>query len=343
MFEAVFYETMEDGRLHCLLCPHSCLIAEGKAGLCGTRENHNGQLFARNYSQISSLSMDPVEKKPLYHYFPGHDILSVGTLGCNLHCRFCQNHPISQYYRHHNDTTTQQISPAELSKIVEDHQSFGVAYTYSEPIVWYEYVMDCSRLMHSRGIKNVLVTNGFIQPTPLRELLPTIDAMNIDLKAFTDQNYRALGGIKENILETIRICHQAGVHIELTTLVVTGFNDKLSELEALFKWVAELDPSIPLHLSRYHPSFQYTAPSTSAELMVSLVEKAREYLSYVYLGNMPGSQDSICPECGTTLISREYYHTHILALKPTDKGVCCTHCGKTVNFTLPPGTVHAGH
>lgn len=343
MYEAQFYETRPDGRVQCQLCPHNCILGQQQAGVCGVRENREGRLYTRNYGQISALSMDPIEKKPLFHYYPGRSILSAGTLGCNMRCRFCQNHTISQYYHSQLPISTQFMSPLELLDAARNNASFGIAYTYSEPVVWYEFILDTARLAREAGIKNILVTNGFIQPAPLAELLEVTDALNIDLKAFDSARYRSLGGRLETVQETIRTCHEAGIPVEVTTLVVTGFNDSRAEMDRLFNWLAVIDPAIPLHLTRYHPSFQYTAPSTDPDLLTEHLTRARSLLQYVYLGNMPGEQDSFCPVCSSRLISREGYHTRITGLSRQGRSARCTHCSAVLPFILGPEVVNDSH
>ncbi len=334
MHKAHFSQTMDDGRIACNLCPQACIIARDKSGLCGTRRNLDNKLYAINYGQISGLSMDPIEKKPLYHYYPGKQILSAGTLGCNLHCRFCQNYHISQYYRQNQELSLQEMTPRELVDEAIRQESLGIAYTYSEPVVWYEYIIDTGRIAHSMELKNVLVSNGFINPGPLRDLLPFIDAANIDLKAFSEEHYRALGGSLEVIKENIRRIYESGTHLELTTLVVTGFNDKRPELEELFSWIADLDKNIPLHLSRYFPSFRSTAPATDPRLMEEMTTLGRSYLHYIYPGNISGDQDSRCPSCGSTLVERKLYHTSIAALVRQGESCTCQNCQAPVPFIL---------
>jgi len=269
------------------------------------------------------MSIDPIEKKPLYHFMPGAGILSVGTYGCNLSCKFCQNWEISQREAGHRELT-----PGELVRLAESTQgqSVGVAYTYSEPLVWYEFVYDCARLVRERGLVNVLVTNGYINPEPFRELLPYIDAVNIDLKAFSHEFYKSVcGGDLEPVLRSIRQAYESGCHVELTTLVVPGLNDSGEEIDSLATWMAELSPDIPLHVSRYFPNYRMTAPPTPISILQACAEAARTRLHYVYVGNaaVPGGSDTVCPSCGTTVIRRHGYDRVEVLLS----GSSCPECG----------------
>jgi pyruvate formate lyase activating enzyme len=276
------------------------------------------------------MSIDPIEKKPLYHFMPGAGILSVGTYGCNLSCKFCQNWEISQREAGHR-----QLTPEELARLAESTrgQSVGVAYTYSEPLVWYEFVYDCARLIHERGLVNVLVTNGYISPEPFRELLPHIDAVNIDLKAFSSEFYRSVcGGDLEPVLCSIRQAYESGRHVELTTLVVPGLNDSREEMDSLASWIAGLSPDIPLHVSRYFPSYRMTAPPTPMPTLQACVEAAHARLRYVYVGNatVPGGSDTVCPSCGTTVIRRHGYDRVEVLLS----GSSCPECGAGIPVRL---------
>jgi len=276
------------------------------------------------------MSIDPIEKKPLYHFMPGAGILSVGTYGCNLSCKFCQNWEISQREAGHR-----QLTPEELARLAESTrgQSVGVAYTYSEPLVWYEFVHDCVGLIHERGLVNVLVTNGYINREPFGELLPYIDAVNIDLKAFSSEFYKSVcGGDLEPVLRSIRQAYESGCHVELTTLVVPSLNDSGEEMDSLATWIAALSPDIPLHVSRYFPSYRMTAPPTPMPALQACVEAARTRLHYVYVGNatVPGGSDTVCPSCGTTVIRRHGYDRVEVLLS----GSSCPECGSGIPVRL---------
>ena len=270
----------------CQACIHHCSLEPGQTGLCRARKNENGRIICGNYGQVTSLALDPIEKKPLRRFRPGSLILSVGSFGCNLRCPFCQNHEISMAGE--TDMQTVELSPEQLaSKAAElrTRGNIGVAYTYNEPLIGYEYVRDCAALVHERGMVNVLVTNGTIEEAPWRELLPLIDAANIDLKGFTPEWYRRLDGDLETVKRTISLAAKQ-CHVEVTTLLIPGENDSAEEIRELAQWLASISPEIPLHLSRFFPRYQMTdRPPTPVEQVYRLAEAAQEYLSHVYTGN----------------------------------------------------------
>lgn len=329
MREAEFYRKAGDDKVQCLLCPHECLLSAGQRGLCRARKNIAGRLYTLNYGRVSSLGIDPIEKKPLYHFYPGRQIFSVGTFGCNFRCQFCQNWEISQ-----GEPATEELSPERLVAMAlrarEESGSVGIAYTYSEPVVWYEFVYDCAKLAHEKGLKNVLVTNGSIQEEPLEKLLPYIDAMNIDVKAFTPDYYRRVcRGELEPVLRTVERAY-GRCHIELTTLLVPGMNDSDEELEALVDWVASLSRDVPLHFSRYFPRYQMELPPTPLQTLVRAWELARQKLRYVYIGNAwelgERYDNTYCPGCGSLLIRRSGYFVLLSGLE----GRRCKECGTDI-------------
>lgn len=336
MREAEFYRTAGDNKVQCLLCPHECLLSVGQKGLCRARENIAGKLYTLNYGRISSLGIDPIEKKPLYHFYPGKQIFSVGTFGCNFRCQFCQNWEISQ-----GEPATEELSPERLVAMAlrasEESGSVGIAYTYSEPVVWYEFVYDCAKLAHEKGLKNVLVTNGSIQEEPLQRLLPYIDAMNIDVKAFSSDYYqRVCRGELEPVLRAVeRACRSC--HIELTTLLVPGMNDSDEELEALVDWVASLGKEVPLHFSRYFPRYRMELPPTPLKTLVRAWELARRKLNYVYIGNAwelgERFDNTYCPNCGCLLVQRSGYSVMLSGLE----GRKCKGCGAEIAIVVDAG------
>lgn len=271
--------------MNCTLCFHHCNIPEGKTGLCRARTNQNGAIVCSNYGKLSSIALDPIEKKPLARFHPGSSILSVGSYGCNLRCPFCQNHEIAMA---ECTSETIYVSPDTLVRKALELVSLGnigLAFTYNEPLISYEYVRDCSTLARENGLKTVLVTNGTICREPLLELLPLIDAMNIDLKGFTHEYYAWLGGDLNTVMETISLSHER-CHVEITTLVVPGKNDSDEEMESLSSWLASLDPTIPLHISRFFPRYKMLDSSpTPVSTVYRLCEIARRHLRYVYEGN----------------------------------------------------------
>jgi pyruvate formate lyase activating enzyme len=322
MKEAKYYTT-EGTVVRCLLCPHNCVLAEGRVGICSGRKNLGGKLYATNYGETVSIGMDPIEKKPLFHFYPGSSILSVAPNGCNLRCPFCQNWQISQ-----GRCETQFISPSRLLELAVEQKSLGVAYTYSEPLIWFEYLLDSGGLLHEQGLKNVLVTNGLINEEPLDELIPIIDAANIDLKAMDEDFYREVKGDLKTVLATTGRVKDHW-HIELTNLVIPTKNDSLEALSYLIDFIAELDDEIPLHFSRYFPHYKYDIPPTPESTLRDAWELARKKLKYVYVGNisMEGAQDTRCPECSELLIRRSYFATEIVGLT----GCNCRKCGYGIN------------
>lgn len=319
--EALFYSA-EDGALRCALCPHACRIAPGQTGLCHARRNENGVLRTRNYGQCTALALDPVEKKPLYHFYPGRKILSVGSWGCNFRCAFCQNWEISQGW----EVAAQYLSPEALQDAAQGAgaETIGVAFTYAEPSVWYEYVLETAQLIKAAGFKTVLVTNGFLSLPALKHLLPWIDAWNIDVKAFDEAFYRKLcGGALCDVLTVEQVASRA--HLEVTTLVLPDLNDSEMEIDALARWLASLDANIPLHLSRYFPRYKLQLPPTPVERLRRLYEVARTHLSYVYLGNVTGAENNtVCPRCSAVVIDRSRGETRLLA------DGSCAFCGERI-------------
>lgn len=330
MYEALFYEKKEDNRVQCRLCPKICTIKEGKAGFCRVRQNREGTLYATNYGKISSYGFDPIEKKPLYHFYPGSYILSLGTVGCNLRCGFCQNWKIA-----HGNPVTEDFSPVRVLETARKRTgrgslNVGVAYTYSEPFMWYEFVWDTARLIKEAGLKNVLVTNGYVSETPLRQILPYIDAMNVDVKGFTDEYYRRnCVGHLEPVMRTVEIARRE-CHVELTTLLVTGLNDSSAEIEQLVDWIASLDPDIPMHFSRYSPNYQMSLPPTPLASLEQAREIAQKKLTYVYIGNAPelDAGGTRCPRCGRTVLERLGYITRATGLD----GKNCRYCGRGIRL-----------
>lgn len=272
--------------MRCGVCPRACEIKEGGLGFCGARTTREGRVVPESYGVVTAMALDPIEKKPLRRFFPGSRILSVGSYGCNFRCPFCQNYGISMAKA---PVPATRMAPEELADRAESLRpdvNIGLAYTYNEPLVAYEFVRDCAAAIRARGMKNVAVTNGYINPEPLSELLPLIDAWNIDLKSFSPEFYRWIGGELEPVKETIRRA-AAVAHVEVTTLVIPGKNDGVTEMRALSRWLASVDPAIPLHISRFFPRYQLTdRGATPASTIHELTEVAREALLYVYPGNL---------------------------------------------------------
>jgi pyruvate formate lyase activating enzyme len=281
--KAMFYKKLED-KVHCYLCPHNCIIENGHFGKCQVRQHVDGELYNMNYGEITSISLDPIEKKPLHYYKPSTYILSVGSFGCNFTCGFCQNYTISQHRPPSKFFSSEEL----VDTILNTEDNIGIAFTYNEPSIWYEYVYDTAKLLKQRDRNQsvVLISNGYISKEPLEELLPYIDAMNIDLKGFTNRYYSDIcGGSLKPVLDTIEIAAKA-CHVEITTLLVTGENDNLDEVEGIAKFLGEIDRDIPLHLSRYFPRYKMDNPPTDVDFMFKAEETAKKYLNRVGLGNI---------------------------------------------------------
>lgn len=283
MKEALYYENLDNGRVKCHLCPYECVISDGNRGACRVRINKSGTLYSEVYGKTTSIALDPVEKKPLYHYHPGEHILSLGTKGCNLHCDFCQNWHISQEI----NAPIKDITSQEIIDKAKSLKSFGIAYTYNEPFIWYEFVLDTARLAKTAGLENVLVTNGFVNIEPLNEILPFIGAMNIDLKSFDDKFYtKVCGGRLKPILDVIKISAKS-CHVELTNLIIPTLNDSEDSIRKMTDWIYDnTGADTPLHLSRYFPGYNMDLPPTPIKTLEKAAAIAREKLKYVYIGNV---------------------------------------------------------
>ncbi len=335
MQEARFYKTGAGRKVTCSLCPHSCTISEGGQGKCGVRINEEGRLWSSAYGYPVSMSADPIEKKPLYHFFPGRDIFSVGTMGCNFRCTFCQNYTISQAAVS-GTPALEYTTPAEVAaKAYGMPGNAGIAYTYNEPVVWYEFMYDIAVLARDRGMKNVVVSNGYVNSRPLDELLEVADAFNIDLKSFSDDFYRDVaGGMLAPVKKTLRAIRRRGLHLEITHLVVTGLNDNEESFREMTGWIAgELGADTVLHISRYFPSWHYDAPPTPLPLMERFYGIAAESLHYVYTGNMApveGNGDTRCAGCSKVVINRTGYRA---SPEGIDEHGNCRRCGAGVAIT----------
>ncbi len=324
--EARYWEALEGRKVRCKLCPRECLIAPGQRGFCRVRTNEGGILYTTGYGEVVSVAMDPIEKKPLYHFYPGMNILSLGPNGCNLACIFCQNWQISQ-----TDVPTHYIPPRELVNLAFRHGSMGIAFTYSEPLIWFEYIIDVARIGRPRGIYTVLVTNGVINPRPLEDLLVWIDAMNVDLKSMNPDFYKKLcrGSYLETTLHTIKRAHEAGIHVEVTNLIIPGHNDAPEEIKALVDWIYSVSPDIPLHFSRFFPHYRLrNVPPTPIETLARAREVAMKRMRYVYVGNVWNTEwnTTYCPTCGEALIIREGYSHPRIRLK----NGTCPKCGTRI-------------
>ena len=326
MKEARYYKKIiKAGKefLQCELCPNFCIIAEGKVGSCLGRKNIEGKLYAINYGEVVSIAMDPIEKKPLYHYFPGAPIFSVATFGCNLKCPFCQNWEISQ-----EKAESTFYTPEALVKAALTYPTIGIAYTFTEPIIWFEYLLETMKIAREAKLKNVLVTNGMINPKPLQELLPWIDALNIDLKSISESFYKDfikgdLASVKHTIETTKKTCH-----VEITNLLIPTKNDSKEDIQGLVDYCASLGRDTVLHFTRYFPYHKVDIPHTSEKTLLMALEIAKEKLDYVYLGNIGGhDNNTYCPKCHNLLVNRGYFNTIATGFKDNN---ICSKCGNKI-------------
>ena len=320
----------EKQKIRCRVCSHACLLREGQKGLCGTREVTEGELRSLNYGDVVALATDPIEKKPLYHFYPGSEILSLGTWGCNFRCGFCQNWSLAQ---ENSFRRGEYYTPEKVLQLLQttSPESVGIAYTYNEPAVWFEFLYHTARKLHEHGFANILVTNGYFSEEALEELAPYLDALNVDVKAFHHEFYRSYCGARlDPVLKTVEKC-VGRFHLEVTYLVIPGLNDSTEEVSRMVEWLAGLDPEIPLHFSRYVPGYRFNLPPTPVETLENLRELALEKLSYVYLGNVPGhtAANTYCPSCGTLLMQRRNSQVVVQNLK----SYRCTSCGREIAFT----------
>ncbi len=330
--DALLYEKLEENTIQCNLCAHRCLIKEGSRGICNVRENRDGRLYTLVYGNLISKNVDPIEKKPLYHFFPGTMAYSIATPGCNFHCAWCQNWQISQMPREMHLPEGQRVMPEAIVEQALRTGSRSIAYTYSEPTIFFEYSLDIAKLAKAEGLKNVYVTNGFMTLEMLEMIQPYLDAANVDIKAFRDESYRTLmGGHLEPVLESCKTMKSMGIWLEVTTLVVPGVNDDPEELRELATFIyEELGPETPWHLSRFYPHYKMRdkAP-TSTGILFDTKEMGESIgLNYIYVGNVLGRDSTRCKECGHELISRNGYATRYIGLDSEGK---CEHCGAVLD------------
>jgi len=312
MKEAMFFETLENNKVRCNLCRHHCVIANGKKGICRVRENQEGILYSLVYRKLISDNIDPIEKKPLYHFYPGTTSFSIATVGCNFRCLNCQNYEISQLPKDHEQIIGRDIAP---EKIVEDALSYNcksISYTYTEPTIFFEYAYEVAKIASSKSIKNVFVTNGYITRGALKEIKPYLHAANIDLKSFSDETYKKICGAKlEEVLDCIRSYKEMGIWIEVTTLIIPEVNDSISELRHIANFICSVGPEIPWHVSRFYPRYRLIEkPPTPIEILSTARQIGIEAgLRYVYEGNVPGDggENTYCYKCKKLLIKRYGY------------------------------------
>lgn len=334
MIEARLWKPLKDGAVQCRLCNHFCAIKPGRRGRCGVRENRDGTLYSLNYGKVAAANLDPVEKKPLYHFQPGSRTFSFATMGCNLTCTFCQNWSLSQTPRLDGRIRGQNVTPEELVAEAVNLGAASIAYTYSEPTIFFELMQDTARLAHAKGLKNIMVSNGFMTRECLEALGPDIDAINVDLKCFTEEFYTDISGARlKPVLDNLKqIKHELKWWLEVTTLLIPGKNDSPEELDRLTDFLAnEIGPDTPWHISRFHPDYQMTdAPVTPSGALQRAWDMGKSKgLKYVYIGNVPGSnrQDTLCPACGRDLIDRAGFSARVVGIEDGK----CAHCGEPVH------------
>ncbi|RZN34828.1 MAG: AmmeMemoRadiSam system radical SAM enzyme [Methanophagales archaeon ANME-1-THS] len=329
--EAMLYTT-EDTRVQCAICAHQCSIAENSYGVCRTRQNRDGKLYTLIYSSVSSAHADPIEKKPLYHFFPGSFVFSLGTISCNFRCKHCQNWSIST--ARVGEFHMIELSPEEAVRRARALRCDGIAWTYNEPTIWFEYTYDSAKLAKQAGLYTVYVTNGYISEVALNELAPFLDAANVDVKSFSDSFYQNVSGARlQPVLETCERMQEKQIHLELTYLIIPGYNDDAEEIKKFADWVVGLNNSIPVHFSRFYPMHRMLdVPPTSLETLEKVHDIAKEAgVEYVYLGNVPGHEyeHTFCPDCGTVLIERTGYQVRTRISKPA-----CPACGRRIQIRL---------
>ncbi len=331
MKQAAYYTKNQPGQIQCTLCPHHCILRPGERGKCHVRVHEDHELYTETYGQVSAMNMDPIEKKPLYHFHPGSQILSIGTFGCNFHCQFCQNCDISQAslkdIPHVNSYTPREI----VFKASNIKQNIGIAYTYNEPSIWYEFIRDVAEEAKKENLLNVMISNGYINRAPLEDLLGYMDAFNIDLKAFDEDFYKQYVLARlDPVKERVKQISKASKHLEITNLVIPTLNDDPNTFEEMVKWIeGETGPKTILHLSRYFPSYKMQIQSTSVGRLHDFYEIAKKYLHYVYLGNVIHAEgvNTYCDQCNKLVIKRNMYNTEAVGLDPEGK---CNNCKNQV-------------
>ena len=331
---AKFWKALPDKRVQCTLCPRNCVIARGKVGFCRGRANEEGKLYTLVYGSIVSMAVDPIEKKPLYHFWPGSSAFSLAAPGCNFACRHCQNWNISQASV--KDIACEDVSPERVIELTKRYRCKGISHTYTEPTLWWEYAYDVGKLAHSEGLYNTFVTNGYTSIEALEEIRPYLDGANVDVKAFSDRFYKEIcgvpGGMKP-VLDTCEWMVEKGVHLETTYLVIPKENDSAEEIKKFCRWsVEKLGPDVPTHFSRFYPLYKLTdRPETPVETLERALKIAHdEGLRYVYIGNVPGHEgdNTHCYKCGALLIKRYGFDITRYGLK--DKQ--CPKCGAKINI-----------
>jgi len=309
MKEAMLYSPLEEGKVRCYLCNHHCIISPSKRGICGVRENQEGKLYTLVFGRAISLNVDPIEKKPIFHLYPGSTSFSIATVGCNFRCLQCQNHEISQMPADQGRIDGSTVAPSKIVSLAKEHRCQSISYTYTEPTIYFEYAYETAALASKDGIKNIFVTNGYMTEEALKTIQPYLDAANVDLKSFQEKFYKEICGSRlKPVLENLKLMREMGIWVEITTLVIPTLNDSDKEFEEIAQFIVSLGPEVPWHISAFYPTYKMlNLPRTPA----SLLQRAREIgikagLRYVYWGNIPGEEgeDTFCPQCGRKVIER---------------------------------------
>jgi pyruvate formate lyase activating enzyme len=333
MKEALFYQKLADLKVRCELCPHNCLIADGKRGICGVRENKEGTLYSLVYGKVVSSHVDPIEKKPLFHFLPGSYSYSIATVGCNFKCLFCQNFEISQVDKEYPTIYGHDMTPGEVVSAALERECHSISYTYTEPTIFFEFAYDCAKLAREKGLKNNFVTNGYANIPPLEMIKPYLDAANVDLKSFREDFYHKICGARlAPVLETLKWMKSNNIWVEVTTLVIPGLNDSKEELTGIANFIKnDLGADTPWHVSAFYPTYKMLdRPRTPPETLMTVREIGiKAGLKYVYCGNIPipGAEDTYCPKCKTNLIQRSVF----TVLKNELKGGKCGVCGESIS------------
>ncbi len=330
MIEALLYRREEKKKVRCFLCAHRCLLREDQSGICRVRKNVDGVLYSLNSDRVTAVHLDPIEKKPLYHFLPGSASLSIAAMGCNFSCQFCQNHEISQVFKEEL-ISGEKISPENLVQNAIRSRALSISYTYTEPTVFFELMLETARLAKQANLKNVMVTNGYMSPEALEMMSPYLDAANVDLKSFSEDFYREYCGAKLHpVLDTIREMKRRGIWIEVTTLLIPGLNAGLEDQKGIVSFLLEIDPFLPWHVSRFFPQYQLTdRPITPEGDIALLLNLAAEMgLRFVYGGNFDDERysDTFCPDCRLRLIRRYRYQIE----SPGIAGGNCSRCGRPI-------------
>jgi pyruvate formate lyase activating enzyme len=329
MKEAMFYEKIGDGKVKCHLCNHYCTIYPGKRGVCAVRENKDGVLYSLVYGKLIARHVDPIEKKPLFHFYPGSRSYSVSTVGCNFRCLHCQNYEISQYPLEYPDIPGEEMSPEQVVNEARHSGCMSISYTYTEPTIFFEFAYDCARLAHEKGIKNVFVSNGYTSPEATRLIAPYLDGNNIDIKGDEDFYKRIVGGKFQPVLETIKLMKELGVWVEVTTLIIPNQNDSQGFLQGVADFIQSVDPALPWHVTQFYPTYKLLDQGRTA---ISTLRRARDMgvqtgLKYVYEGNVPGEggENTYCPSCKELLIERMGFTLTKIRMKNALCPTCGTH------------------